>query len=817
MNKLLWFVLIAGLLLPQGAAADGDVIIDLQGVVYEDSGEYAVVDAAGGEYAPLTGAVHFDDGLWIEAGATNLVENPSFEIDLAEWAEIRVSTSITNSAAVYDNYGIIVTKAVAAGVADAYLYSGKMTVAEGIIYTLSGYISTTGTSTRLRIYWYDASNVYISNSSVVLVNGAPTRRYALTAPAPADAAFAAVRLYFNNADALNSKIYVDAIQFEESGYLTSYCDGSLGPGYTWTGAAHASTSERLTTTVSISPALSTLSGNETWSARLQYTPQYGSTADWPDPAILWDVRGASNNNRVYVAYEDSDDAYHVYINGADRFQSSARAFAAGERRDLWLALDFAGTARLIENGVTIANYTIAALAPPTGLVTGTVGSDVFELNQPNLVLHEFALLDHPVTSAETSGYAGRFVIDNPESGGANLLEGLYSYWNFDEAGGIRYDSHGPQNLTDNNTVLTTTGVISRAALFVADNSEYLNYYLPYTPPGGYTWAGWGQLTTITTPGTLLNARDFDIAYTPTTGVYLNLVGTPNLLLPTPLTTTWQHLAVWFDGDATLGAAVNGQRYTIPYDLPYTHDSGLRFGYNGHDYLNGALDEWGMWERVLSRDELAAIATADGYTEFESADIHLDISQPSTLFLPYVGKRHDYTYQPLLYPTPTPDSPYLGIDYSGDTSWTDWAAQIEAFFAPLFIQVAAGYAGLEELRGDVCGAGFEDTPGFLTGNSPNAPLEAGFSDTPTIFDVSYAMANSLARPFGYIRAFYAWLPAINNSYNLLGANFFVMTIYFMTAGLIWISFVLVVTYSMHFIRMVIAATIQIYKMIPFKGT
>jgi hypothetical protein len=50
-----------------------------------------------------------------------------------------------------------------------------------------------------------------------------------------------------------------------------------------------------------------------------------------------------------------------------------------------------------------------------------------------------------------------------------------SHWKFDEASGVRYDSvNTSQNdLTDGNTVDSTTGILNNAALFDYSNSEYL--------------------------------------------------------------------------------------------------------------------------------------------------------------------------------------------------------------------------------------------------------------------------------------------------------------------------------------------------------
>jgi len=43
--------------------------------------------------------------------------------------------------------------------------------------------------------------------------------------------------------------YQDCLQLEEKAYATSYCDGSIGTGYAWSGTAHASSSTRTKMTV----------------------------------------------------------------------------------------------------------------------------------------------------------------------------------------------------------------------------------------------------------------------------------------------------------------------------------------------------------------------------------------------------------------------------------------------------------------------------------------------------------------------------------------------------------------------------------------
>lgn len=57
---------------------------------------------------------------------------------------------------------------------------------------------------------------------------------------------------------------------------------------------------------------------------------------------------------------------------------------------------------------------------------------------------------------------------------STLTTGLVSYWELEETSGTRTDSHGSNDLTDNNTVTSGTGIIGNGADFTASNSESLS-------------------------------------------------------------------------------------------------------------------------------------------------------------------------------------------------------------------------------------------------------------------------------------------------------------------------------------------------------
>ena len=77
-----------------------------------------------------------------------------------------------------------------------------------------------------------------------------------------------------------------------------------------------------------------------------------------------------------------------------------------------------------------------------------------------------------------TGVAGDIFTWRPPAAGPapqdELLDGLISWWGLEAAAGTRIDSHGSNNLTDNNTVGSGAGVINQAAYFTRANSEWLS-------------------------------------------------------------------------------------------------------------------------------------------------------------------------------------------------------------------------------------------------------------------------------------------------------------------------------------------------------
>ena len=212
---------------------------------------------------------------------------------------------------------------------------------------------------------------------------------------------------------------------------------------------------------------------------------------------------------------------------------------------------------------------------------------------------------------------------------SSLATGLVSYWELEETSGTRVDSHGSNDLTDNNTVGSATGIQGTGADFEASNVESLSItdatqtgldlstdfsiatwvnfesYPPVqaglvckwqTSTGKRSWMFYVQsneLRLVTSPSGTWTGSLGGVSWTPSNGV-------------------WYHIACTFDVSAgsvifylngsQLGTAQNGLATSI-----YNGTSDVVVGGNSDNYLfDGVMDEVGIWSRALSASDVTAL-------------------------------------------------------------------------------------------------------------------------------------------------------------------------------------------------------------------
>jgi hypothetical protein len=252
-----------------------------------------------------------------------------------------------------------------------------------------------------------------------------------------------------------------------------------------------------------------------------------------------------------------------------------------------------------------------------------------------------------------------------------ITTSLVAYWDMDETSGNRADSVGANTLTDNNTVGNATGKISTAANFVSANSEYLSIAdnADTSIGSSFSLAGWFRVTN-TTNVQFLVARDNNGAtrdYTidvengyvrfivfDSSNAFMCITDSPSISA-----NTWTFLAATWDeagDDCAISINAGTQSVNSAYSIAgNTSDKNLvtSFGRreDGSGYLNGDMDEWGLWKKTLSTTEISDLYNANaGCTySFTTCDSSIPTATPTATNTPTTAP----TATPTNTPTPTP--------------------------------------------------------------------------------------------------------------------------------------------------------------------
>lgn len=203
-----------------------------------------------------------------------------------------------------------------------------------------------------------------------------------------------------------------------------------------------------------------------------------------------------------------------------------------------------------------------------------------------------------------------------------LLTNLVSYWKLDEASGARLDSHANNDLADNNTVGSATGILNLGADFESGNSEYLTA-VPAAINVDDTWSIslWIKRESTGATNYFMYQRSGEngsaFGIDSSDKVFMvsgsgsfggSAVSTASLTS----TAAFYHVVVIFNGAASkiyingsLDSTVTCNAITPPntelnIGTNHTHDAG---------FLDGILDEVGIWSRALTAPEVTSLYNA----------------------------------------------------------------------------------------------------------------------------------------------------------------------------------------------------------------
>ena len=290
----------------------------------------------------------------IEEATSNLIANPSAEVDTSGWtaaAGAETVARITTRA----QFGSASIEVQTPGTsADEGVYQG-FNAAASTQYAASAYVRGDGGGT-VKIALYDNIGGSFARSAAVTLTAEWQR---ITVAGTTSAGASTFRAYVRTDESAGAQAItfdVDGLQVEVRADVTSYCDGSLGAGYAWSGVAHASSSMRDASRVE---------------SEIPFDAAKGAVAVWLRP--LW-ASGAGQQRTVLHRRADANNELHLQhtaagnwrvewvSGGSTEFAELAAAHAAGE--DVLLVCNWsASTLGVSVNGGTLTETARAAGAP----------------------------------------------------------------------------------------------------------------------------------------------------------------------------------------------------------------------------------------------------------------------------------------------------------------------------------------------------------------------------------------------------------------------------------------------------------------------
>jgi hypothetical protein len=213
-----------------------------------------------------------------------------------------------------------------------------------------------------------------------------------------------------------------------------------------------------------------------------------------------------------------------------------------------------------------------------------------------------------------------------------LRQGLVAYWPLNEtatSGDVtaKDESGKGNNLTSNNSVLSTAGLIGNARDFVAANSEFLSIASNTDMQFGdkdWSISLWFNLNDTTTYQIVAKdasgGREFECSSSTSSGntrltiVFYHSGGSVTSVQPNPgslATGTWHFLAFrHINSTGVITGRINTGTFTLTRPAAQTWNAtatefrlGARAFSPFQSFLNGKIDECARWNRALSNAEL----------------------------------------------------------------------------------------------------------------------------------------------------------------------------------------------------------------------
>lgn len=371
-------------------------------------------DRSGVITASASGALRYATGqngqqaFFIEEGTTNYFTNPVLNSASTGWQAFasvdlamtsgRVSTQTDMSPFVWE---VVCTDAVGAAGSSVINFINVTTGALTGSITPSSVVKANraiSVSLITRMKYTD-----LSQEDTIVIAALPTTATRITFPTATINAgktlatvFAMVSVYQPNLQ-VGDTIWQTKAQIENKAYATSYCDGSLGTGYAWTGTAHASTSTRAASGVTI-PTANHLNKDqgELW-VRVSYGP-----AD-TDTAARYAVYHTSFGvNRLYVQRIVSSKKLSIGFGSSENVLPESGTTSDGAIVSQAISWQGANVTHLKDGGIVSSTSTLALATLDPTLFIGATSATSSNING---TIQDLLIFDRPLTTGERSKLA----------------------------------------------------------------------------------------------------------------------------------------------------------------------------------------------------------------------------------------------------------------------------------------------------------------------------------------------------------------------------------------------------------------------------
>jgi hypothetical protein len=291
--------------------------------------------------------------------------------------------------------------------------------------------------------------------------------------------------------------------------------------------------------------------------------------------------------------------------------------------------------------IQVNNGTVDSVAKTIGppdttqaFILGGFGNSQFFLNG---LIDSVSFWKRVLTSAERKALynsGNGLGYSNFNSWDGTLNQDLIAHWKLNEGSGSRIDSHGSNDLTDNNTVGDGTGKLGAGAAFIAANSEYLSLAdNPDLDTGDidFCYSVWVKMNVKGTHRPILQ-KSWDESYGEVLLFYSSsldlfsaqmangaaVVSANSLGIPS--TGVWYHILLWYDSvNNTFNIQVNGGTVdSASYSGGNTTTTGtFKIGSAFGAYFDGVIDSVSYWKRVLTSAERKALYNSSNALDYES--------------------------------------------------------------------------------------------------------------------------------------------------------------------------------------------------------